>query len=158
MRSRIATVESWEALDSRGDPTVACRVTLAGGASGVAITPSGASTGAHEAWELRDGGERYGGLGVRQAVANVRDILAPGVAGRDAEEQEELDAALRELDGTPNLARIGANAFLAVSLASALAVAKQNGVARQARRTWRRGSRRPPSWRRRAFRPLRRRR
>ncbi|MDQ3876712.1 MAG: phosphopyruvate hydratase [Actinomycetota bacterium] len=128
MSSRIATVEGWEALDSRGDPTVGCRVTLVGGAAGVAITPSGASRGTHEAWELRDGDERYGGLGVRRAVENVREILAPGVIGRDAEEQDKLDSVLREIDGTSNLARIGANAVLAVSVASALAAAKQNAV------------------------------
>jgi enolase len=121
--STIADVTAWEALDSRGTPTVACEVRLEGGVTGEAIVPSGASTGAHEAHELRDGGERYGGRGVRQAVRNVVDVLAPIAMGRDARDQQALDDALRQIDGTPNLQRIGANAILALSIAAARAAA-----------------------------------
>ncbi len=126
--TRIAAVFAWEALDSRGTPTVACEVRVASGASGVATVPSGASTGSHEARELRDGGERYGGRGVRLAVAAVNETIAPDVAGRDAADQAGLDAALRALDGTPDLSRLGANAVLAVSVAGALAAAAAEGV------------------------------
>jgi enolase len=125
--TRIACVTAWEALDSRGTPTVACEVRLAGGARGSAVAPSGASTGAHEARELRDGGARYGGLGVRRAVTGVREVIAPGIAGLDVAEQRALDATLRELDGTPDLGRLGANAVLAVSLAVARAAAAAGG-------------------------------
>ena len=126
--TRIAAVFAWEALDSRGTPTVACEVRVASGASGVATVPSGASTGSHEARELRDGGERYGGKGVRRAVAAVNETIAPDAAGRDAADQAGLDAALRALDGTPDLSRLGANAVLAVSVAGALAAAAADGV------------------------------
>ena len=99
----------------------ACRVHLDGGATGRAIVPSGASTGRHEAVEKRDGGERYAGWGVRRAVDAVREELGPAVAGLDATDRERVDARLEEIDGTPDLARTGANAVLAVSLASAIA-------------------------------------
>lgn len=122
-RSAIRNVFAWEALDSRGTPTVAAQVSLAGGAEGTAIVPSGASTGAHEARELRDGGDRYGGRGVREAVANAAGELADAVLGLDAEDQAEVDAALRDRDGHPALARLGANAVLAVSVATARAAA-----------------------------------
>ncbi len=128
MKTTIAGVCAWEALDSRGTPTVACEVRLDGGARGGATVPSGASTGTHEARELRDGGERYGGRGVRRAVENVRDVLGPAVVGRDAEDQAGLDAALRAVDGTPTLGRVGANAVLAVSVAATLAAAQASGV------------------------------
>jgi enolase len=128
MSTRIATVTAWEALDSRGTPTVACQVGLAGGAHGAATVPSGASTGAHEVVELRDGGDRYGGRGARRAAAAVADVLGPGIVGLDASDQRELDAALVGLDGTANLARLGGNAVLAVSVAAAIAVAAQEGV------------------------------
>jgi enolase len=121
--SSIAYVWAWEALDSRGTPTVAADVHLEGGARGEATVPSGASTGAHEARELRDGGDRYGGRGVRLAVASVQDVLGPGVTGLDAADQVGLDAALRALDGTTDLGRLGANAVLAVSVAAAAAAA-----------------------------------
>jgi enolase len=124
----IAAIVAWEALDSRGTPTVACEVRLAGGARGCATVPSGASTGAHEARELRDGGERYAGRGVRRAVASVNETIAAELTGTDAADQEALDAALRELDGTPDLGRLGANAVLAVSLAAALAAAAAEGA------------------------------
>jgi enolase 1/2/3 len=121
---RIERVFGWEALDSRGNPTVACEVTLAGGATGSAIVPAGASTGSHEARELRDGDERYDGRGVRQAVANVSGTLADAVRDLDAADQEAVDAALRAADGTDDLGRLGANAVLAVSVATALAAAR----------------------------------
>jgi enolase len=115
-------------LDSRGHPTVACEVRLAGGACATAAVPAGASTGAHEAVELRDGGERYGGLGVRRAVRSVEEAIGPAVTGASADDQEALDMRLRELDGTPGLARLGANAILSVSVAAALAAARAGGA------------------------------
>lgn len=120
----IAGVFAWEALDSRGNPTVACEVRLEGGARGVATAPSGASTGSHEAHELRDGGSRYAGKGVRRAVANAGGELAEAVRGLAADDQEAVDRALRAADGTPDLSRLGANATLAVSMAVALAAAE----------------------------------
>jgi enolase len=120
---------AWEALDSRGKPTVGCEVTLAGGARGSATVPSGASTGTHEALELRDGDPaRYGGNGVLKAVANVNGEIAERVRGFDAADQRELDAALRSLDGTAELGRLGANAVLAVSVAAAVAAADGTGA------------------------------
>ncbi|MBO0746694.1 MAG: phosphopyruvate hydratase, partial [Candidatus Dormibacteraeota bacterium] len=119
----IAGVFAWEALDSRGNPTVACEVRLDGGARGVATAPSGASTGSHEAHELRDGGGRYGGKGVRRAVANAAGELAEAVRGLDAHDQDAVDRALLTADGTPNVGRLGANATLAISIAVALAAA-----------------------------------
>ena len=119
----IAGVSAWEALDSRGNPTVACEVELEGGVRGAAAVPSGASTGTHEARELRDGGERYGGRGVLRAVTNAEGELAAAVTGLDAGNQAAVDAALRAADGTPALERLGANAVLAVSVAAALAAA-----------------------------------
>lgn len=124
----IERVLAWEALDSRGTPTVGCVVRLQGGAEGQAIVPSGASTGSHEAHERRDGEERYGGKGVRGAVASLRDEIGPMLLRRDAADQEEIDAALRDLDGTPDLARLGANAVLAASVACALAAAHARGL------------------------------
>ncbi len=125
--TRIAGVKAWEALDSRGRPTVACRVTLRGGAHGEALVPSGASTGRHEAVELRDGEARYAGFGVRRAVANVNGEIAAAVAGMDAQAQRDVDTAMRQLDGTATLARLGGNAVLAVSLASCRAFAAASG-------------------------------
>jgi enolase len=121
--TNIANIDAWEILDSRGRPTVACSVTLEDGSRGMASVPSGASTGRHEARELRDGAERYGGLGVLQAVHHVRHELAAAVLGRPADDQRSLDEALRREDGTPSLARLGANAVLAVSVATAHALA-----------------------------------
>jgi len=118
---KIERVFGWEALDSRGNPTVGCEVAVAGGATGVAIVPAGASTGSHEARELRDGGERYGGRGVRHAAVHVGGAIAEAVHGLDAGDQEAVDAALRAADGTADLGRLGANAILAVSVAAALA-------------------------------------
>ena len=123
----IESVLAWEALDSRGTPTVGCAVRLEGGAEGEAIVPSGASTGTHEAHERRDGGERYGGKGVRGAVRALRDEIGPLLLGRDPADQQAIDTALRELDGTPDLHRLGANAVLAASVACALAAARAQG-------------------------------
>ncbi|MFO7544351.1 MAG: phosphopyruvate hydratase [Trueperaceae bacterium] len=119
----IDDVRAIELLDSRGNPTVGAIVTLVSGVEGTAVVPSGASTGAHEAVELRDGGSRYLGKGVQNAVANVNDRIAPDVIGRDAVDQAGLDRAMIELDGTPNKGELGANAMLAVSLAAARAAA-----------------------------------
>ncbi len=121
---RIEHVLAFEALDSRGTPTVACVVTLGGGAQACATVPAGASTGRHEAHERRDGGERYAGRGVRAAVAAVNGEIAAKLRGHDAAESAVVDAALRDLDGTPALSRLGANAVLAASLATALAAAE----------------------------------
>jgi len=121
-------VAAREVLDSRGNPTVEVDVRLAGGALGRAIVPSGASTGSHEAVELRDGGPRYGGKGVRRAVRNAQAVLGPRVKGMDARDREALDARLCAIDGTPEKKRLGANAILGVSLAAARAAAEQAGV------------------------------
>lgn len=121
----ISRVLAWEALDSRGRPTVGCRVHLAGGGEGRAIVPSGASTGGYEARERRDGGTRYGGLGVQQAVAAVNGALAAAVRGMDAEDQDALDTALEACAGDGDLGALGANAVLSLSVASALAAADQ---------------------------------
>lgn len=121
--TRIESISALELLDSRGNPTVAATVRLESGIEASAAVPSGASTGAHEAVELRDGGSRYMGKGVLQAVKNVNEIISPALIGMDALDQNALDAAMIELDGTPNKAKLGANALLAVSLASARAVA-----------------------------------
>src|SRR5262245_18440670 len=115
-------------LDSRGNPTVEVDVTLASGARGRAAVPSGASTGAFEAVELRDGGPEWGGKGVSKAVANVNGELASVLAGRDADDQRGADEAMIELDGTPNKGRLGANAILGCSLAIARAGAADAGV------------------------------
>ncbi|MDV6247447.1 phosphopyruvate hydratase [Rhodococcus opacus] len=123
----ISELFAWEALDSRGTPTVACEVVLAGGGRGTAIVPSGASTGTHEAVELRDGGDRYGGRGVSAAVANVVGPLADAVRGRDATDQADIDAALRWADGTADLSALGANAALAISIANVKAAADAAG-------------------------------
>jgi enolase len=126
--SAIATIDARQILDSRGNPTVEVDVRLASGALGRAAVPSGASTGAHEAVELRDGGAGYGGKGVTKAVANVRGEIADAVRGRDAADQAGLDRLLVDLDGTPNKGRLGANAILGVSLAAAKAAAAEAGV------------------------------
>jgi enolase len=126
--SRIAEVRGRQVLDSRGNPTVEVDVVLETGTLGRAIVPSGASTGVHEAVELRDGGKDWGGKGVTQAVANVNGELAAVAVGRDAGDQEGLDRALVDLDGTPNKGRLGANAILGVSLAAAKATAADAGV------------------------------
>ena len=121
-RPLIEAVHAREVLDSRGNPTVAVSVATSFGAVEEAMVPSGASTGAHEAVELRDGDKgRYGGKGVKKAVAAVNDTLGPGIEGEDVTAQREIDAHLLELDGTPNKASLGANAILGCSLAVARA-------------------------------------
>ena len=127
--SAIADIIAREVLDSRGNPTVEVEVVLESGATGRAIVPSGASTGAHEAVELRDGDKsRYGGKGVRKACANVEGEIFDALSGLDATEQVKIDEAMISLDGTPNKARLGANATLAVSLAVAKAAAEDYGL------------------------------
>ncbi len=125
--TRIAAVSAWEALDSRGRPTVAARVELTGGASGVALVPSGASAGTHEALELRDGQERYAGRGVQRALENVREVLAPAVLGLDALDTRLVDDVLLATDPTPGHRVVGANAILSVSLAALRAGASATG-------------------------------
>jgi len=124
MDTRIKSVLGREILDSRGNPTVEVEVELNCGIKSRAAVPSGASTGTHEAVELRDGGSRFGGKGVLKAVENVNKVIAPEVAGRDAMEQAKLDRLMIELDGTPNKSKLGANAILGVSIAIARAAAK----------------------------------
>jgi enolase len=124
--SAITDVHARQVLDSRGNPTV--EVEVVAGASGRAIVPSGASTGVHEAVELRDGGNAWNGKGVSLAVANVNGEISEVVRGRDVMDQEGLDRSLTELDGTPNKGRLGANAILGVSLAAAKAAAAEVGV------------------------------
>ena len=127
--TQIVDIAAREILDSRGNPTVEVDVWLASGAFGRAAVPSGASTGAFEAVELRDGDEaRYLGKGVQQAVRNVNDIILPAVLGMDALEQAELDQTLIALDGTPNKGKLGANAILGVSMAAAKAAANALGI------------------------------
>jgi enolase len=127
--SEIVFIRGREILDSRGNPTVEVEVALDSGASGRAAVPSGASTGAGEAIELRDGGKRYRGKGVRNAVANVNNDIAPVIIGYDALDQRTIDTVLRDLDGTDDKSKLGANAILGVSLAVAHAAASELGVA-----------------------------
>jgi enolase len=127
--SEIERIKARQILDSRGNPTVEVDVVLRSGARGRAAVPSGASTGEFEATELRDGGDAWGGKGVSTAVGNVNEAIAARLAGMEAREQEAIDEALIELDGTPNKSRLGANAILGVSLANAHAQAADEGVA-----------------------------
>ncbi len=124
----ITKIWAREVLDSRGNPTVEAEVSLAGGGFGRAAVPSGASTGALEANELRDGGDRYGGKGVLRAVANINETIAPELIGVDATRQEHIDQVMLDLDGTPNKESLGANAILGVSLAVARAAATAVGL------------------------------
>lgn len=124
----IRAVDACEVLDSRGRPTVWCEVTLASGIKGSASVPSGASTSSHERHELRDGGKRYGGWGVLGAVTNVGSLLRPAVEGLDATDQRTVDWSLAAADGTQDLSRAGANAVLAVSVATAVAAAGSAGI------------------------------
>src|SRR3954449_10157010 len=127
--SVITDIHAREILDSRGNPTVEVDVTLESGAFGRAAVPSGASTGAHEAVELRDGNKgRYGGKGTLDAVRNVHDSIAPALKGMCALDQVKLDRRMLELDGTPNKGRLGANAILGVSMAAAHAAANALGL------------------------------
>src|SRR5438270_13064785 len=123
-KTTIVAIRAREILDSRGNPTVEVQVRLESGALGRAAVPSGASTGEHEAWELRDGDKkRYGGKGVTKAVANVNAKIADAIKGWDARDQAKIDNKLIELDGSPNKKNLGANALLGVSLAVAHAAA-----------------------------------
>ncbi len=124
----ITSVHAREVLDSRGNPTVEAEVALTGGGFGRAIVPSGASTGAGEAVELRDGDDRYAGKGVTKAVANVNDLIGPALVGMDATRQESIDLTMIDLDGTPDKGRLGANAILSVSLAAARAASMAVGL------------------------------
>lgn len=125
---KIQQITAREILDSRGNPTVEATVVLQDGSVGTAAVPSGASTGSHEALELRDGGKRYGGMGVLKAVKNVNEKIAPALIGMDASRQRAIDTAMLELDGTKNKKKLGANAILAVSLANARAAAFSSGI------------------------------
>jgi enolase len=126
--SAILNIQAREILDSRGNPTLEVDLSLESGARGSACVPSGASTGVHEAHELRDGGTRYGGKGVEKAVRNVNEELARELVGLDGLDQAFVDQAMIELDGTPNKKRLGANALLGVSLALAKAGAEESGL------------------------------
>ena len=127
--TRISRIHAREILDSRGNPTIEVDVWLEGGALGRAAVPSGASTGEHEAWELRDGDKsRFGGKGVRKAVANVNNRIAPVLKDWDARDQAKIDHKLIEIDGTPNKKNLGANALLGVSLAVAHAAAAEENL------------------------------
>ena len=128
MSTSITGIRAREILDSRGNPTVEAEVHLAGGGFGRAGIPSGASTGALEAIELRDGGDRYGGKGVLRAVEHIHDTIAPALLGMDATHQEAIDQKMLDLDATPNKASLGANAILAISLATARAAAAEVGL------------------------------
>ena len=126
---RIFSVQGFELMDSRSNPTVGARVILEDGSCGFAISPSGASTGAYEAHEMRDGDSaRYGGKGVLKAVSAINEIIAPALKGIAADEQRLIDKTMTELDGTKNKSRLGANAVLAVSLAAAKAAAAHYGL------------------------------
>ncbi|NIP79090.1 MAG: phosphopyruvate hydratase, partial [Gemmatimonadetes bacterium] len=126
--SVIIDVRGREILDSRGNPTVEAEVRLESGAVGTAAVPSGASTGEHEAVELRDGGDRYLGKGVTRAAGHIETEILEAVLGLDARDQRAIDRTLIELDGTANKERLGANALLAVSLATARAAAESAGL------------------------------
>jgi len=127
-QTTIERIHARQVLDSRGNPTVEAEVLTAGGGFGRAIVPSGASTGAMEAVELRDGGDRWGGKGVTQAVANILEVLAPALIGVDATRQEHIDQAMLDLDATPNKANLGANSILAISMAVSRAAAATLGL------------------------------
>ncbi|MGI6030381.1 MAG: phosphopyruvate hydratase [Eubacteriales bacterium] len=128
MQSSIQTIRALEVLDSRGNPTLAVQVTTQSGACGQAMVPSGASTGAFEACELRDGGQRYGGKGVAVAQYHVNHLLADALRGMPVDDQRAIDQRLLQLDGTPDKHRLGANALLGVSMACAQAAAAARGV------------------------------
>ena len=128
MSSLILDIHAREILDSRGNPTIEVEVVLEDGSIGMAAVPSGASTGEHEAHELRDGDSRYLGKGVQKAVESVNIEIAEALDGLDATEQQHIDNILIELDNTPNKSRLGANAILGVSLAMARAAADYHGM------------------------------
>lgn len=127
-KTKISRIDARMILDSRGNPTVEAEVMLSSGHTGRASVPSGASTGSHEAIELRDGGSKYGGLGVEQAVHNITKIIAPSLIGKNPTDQMTIDQGLIELDGTNNKSNLGANAILAISVSIAKASASQMGL------------------------------
>ena len=126
--TKIEAVHAREILDSRGNPTVEADVRLSSGIIGRAAVPSGASTGVHEAVEMRDGQTRYLGKGVKKATQNVNDKIAKAVVGLDPSDQIKIDQVMRDVDGTPNKGAIGANGILGVSLAAAKAAAAAYGM------------------------------
>ena len=128
LMSKIAMIKAYELYDSRGNPTVAVKVVTEKGGEGLAIVPSGASTGSFEAAELRDMGLRLSGKGVRRAVENVNSLIAPSVIGKESEDGDEIDKIMLELDGTKNKSRLGANAILGVSIAMAKATADERQI------------------------------
>jgi enolase len=128
LNTTIVDVYAREILDSRGNPTVEVEVVLEDGVMGRAAVPSGASTGEYEAVELRDGGDRYMGKGVLDAIENVNEVIAPELIGFDVREQVDIDNLMRELDGTDNKGKLGANAILGVSMAVAKAAAEATGT------------------------------
>ena len=128
MATAVSDIRARQILDSRGNPTLEAEVGLVGGSVGRAAVPSGASTGTLEAVELRDGGGRFAGKGVTGAVANVTKTIGPAILGLDATDQQQIDQIMLDLDATPNKARLGANAILAVSLATAEAASRQIGL------------------------------
>ena len=128
MKTRITSVKARQVWDSRGHPTVEAQIGLEGGAVGRAIAPAGASRGHFEAVDLRDGGARFGGLGVDKAVANVNGAIAKALVGRDGTDQAGVDTCLTEMDGTAQLERLGGNACVAVSLAVLHAAANAAGL------------------------------
>ena len=129
MSTTIKEIKALEILDSRGNPTVRVMVTLENGATGKALVPSGASTGEHEAVELRDGDKsRYLGKGTTKAVANVNGPIAQAILGQDAVDYQAIDKIMIDLDGTPNKAKFGANAILGVSMAVVAAGAQSKGL------------------------------
>ena len=126
--SVIVDVKARQILDSRGNPTIETDIILSDGSLGRGMVPSGASTGTHEALELRDGGKAFGGKGVKKAVSNVNQVIAPEIIGRDSSCQQEIDNLMIELDGTSNKSKLGANAILSVSMAVADASAQSRGL------------------------------
>ena len=126
--ANISKVHARRIIDSRGNPTVECEITLDNGVKAWGAVPSGASTGAHEALELRDGNDTYNGKDVSRAIANVNNIIAPALVGMDVESQSIIDQKMLDLDATPNKGKLGANAILAVSMATARAAAAAKGI------------------------------
>ena len=128
---QITEIKALEIIDNRGNPTIRTSVTVDGIFVGVADVPSGSSTGSFEAKELRDGGRRYNGMGVKKAIDNIQEKIAPALIGRDSTNQRAIDRMMIDIDGTQDKSRLGANAILGVSLATAKAAAQKGPVVRQ---------------------------
>ena len=126
--SIISSIQAIQVIDSRGTPTVSCKIVLENGLSATAMVPSGASTGSREALELRDGSDSFMGKGVTKAVTNIQEIIAPGLIGVDVRNQQEIDEKMIALDGTSSKSKLGANAILGVSLAVLNLAAKSLGL------------------------------